>query len=210
MQEQVNHHHQKSNVEKGNENDDIKPPFDACIDDYPDGDFDSPFMLTFHSFKTDTIIARPVGGTAAEPFEFTDENETANPSWDLICSNRKDPRMVDKQLARRGGRKIWGLKRQTERAQQLVRQGAKKQKQKQIKAIHQTMETTNKLQMAQLYQPLGEEGKARKILQSVQNSVNTLEVMSSEEEGDESDKETTATIASTSNTTMTSHESNIE
>jgi hypothetical protein len=31
------------------------------------------------------------------------------------------------------------------------------------------METTNKLQMTQLYQLLGEEGKAREILQSVQN-----------------------------------------
>jgi hypothetical protein len=71
------------------------------------------------------------------------------------------------------------------------------------------METVNKLQMAQLYQSLGEEGKVREILQSLQNGVNTLEVlMLSEEEGNESDKEATNTITSTSNTTMMSHESN--
>jgi hypothetical protein len=199
----------KKGNNENNENDEIKPPVDACVEDYPDGNFNSPFLLTFHSFETDTIIVCPVGGTAAEAVELAGKNEAANPSWDLICSNRKDQHMVDKQLACRGGRKILGLKRQTELAQQLVRQRAKKQKQKQkqITAIHQTMETANKLQMVQLYQPLGEEGKAREILQSVQNSVNTLEVMPSEEEGNESDKETTTTITSTSNTTMTSHES---
>ena len=79
----------------------------------------------------------------------------------------------------------------------------KKQKQKNIKAIHKTMDTANKLQMAQLYQSLGEEGKVKEILLSVQNGVNTLEEMSSEEE--ESDKETTT--ATTSSTSMTSHES---
>jgi hypothetical protein len=198
-------------LKKGNGNAEIKPLVDACVEDYPDGNFETPFLLTFHTFKTDTIIARPVGGTAAESVELADENKTANnPSWDLICSNRKDQHMVEKQLAHRGGRKILGLKRQTELAQQLVRQGAKKQKQKQIKAIHQTMETANKLQMAQLYQLLGKESKARAILQSLQNGVNTLEAMSSEEEGNESDKEATNTITSTSNTTMTSHEPDVE
>jgi hypothetical protein len=168
----------------------------ACVEDCPDGNFETPSLLTFHTFKTDTIIACPLGGTAAEPVELADKNETANnPSWDLICSNCKDQCMVDKQLACRGGRKILGLKRQTELAQQLVRQGPKKQKQKQIKAIHQTMETANKLQMAQLNQLLGEEGNnAREILQSLQNGVNKLEVMSSEEEGNESDKETTTNL----------------
>jgi hypothetical protein len=67
--------HQKLIVEKS-KNDNIKPPIDAHLKDY----FDTLLLLTFHSFKTDTIISRPVGGTRAEPVELADDNETANSS----------------------------------------------------------------------------------------------------------------------------------
>jgi hypothetical protein len=54
-------------------------------------------------------------------------------------------------------------KRKTELAEQLARTKVKKENQENIKAIRKTMETTNMLQMAQLYQSLGDEGKARDI-----------------------------------------------
>ena len=89
-----------------NKTDDIMPPADVKLEDYPAGDFDSFFLLTFHSFKMDSIIARPVGGMAVNPVQLGDEDEVANPAWDLIWSNnRKEQRQFDKQLAHRGGRK---------------------------------------------------------------------------------------------------------
>jgi hypothetical protein len=89
----------------------------------------------FQSFKIDSIIAHPVGGTAAEPVELGNDNFAANPAWDLICSNCKDQRRVDGQLARHIRHKFLSLKRKTELEEQLARTKAKKEKQKNIKAI---------------------------------------------------------------------------
>jgi hypothetical protein len=57
----------------------------------------------------------------------------------------------------------------------------KKEKQKNIKAIQKTMDATNMLQMAQLYQSLGDEGKAREVLQSLHKGVNKLDTSSEEQ-----------------------------
>ncbi len=46
---------------KKSKNDDIKPPIDAHLKDYPTIDFDTLILLTFHSYKTNTIISNPVG-----------------------------------------------------------------------------------------------------------------------------------------------------
>jgi hypothetical protein len=69
--------------------------------------------------------------------------------------------MVDKQLACYDGGKILQAKHKTELAEQFARTKVKKEKQKSIKAIHKTRDTTNMLQMVQLYQYLGDKGKAR-------------------------------------------------
>jgi hypothetical protein len=65
--------------------------------------------------------------------------------------------------------------------------------------------------MAQLYQSLGDEGKARAILQSVHNGLNKLDT-SSEVERNESDKENMITMSTSmmSTTTIRSKESNKE
>jgi hypothetical protein len=105
-----------------------RPPIDACLEDCPAGTFFSFFLLTFHSFKTDNIIARPVGGMVAAPVELGDVNEAANPAWDLICSDRKDQHMVDQQLAHHGGQNFLSVKRKTELEEQSVRTKAKKGK----------------------------------------------------------------------------------
>jgi hypothetical protein len=52
--------------------DNIEPPIDAHLEDYPTSNFDSLFLLTFLSFKTNTIIARPVGGMGAASVVFGD------------------------------------------------------------------------------------------------------------------------------------------
>jgi hypothetical protein len=114
---------------KKSKNDDIKPAVDAA------GDFDSPLLLTHHSFKNDSIIARPVGGTASEPVELADENEMANPDWNMVCSTRKDQRRVDKQLARRTSDKALTSKRKAELMEQMAKTKVKKEKQKNIKAV---------------------------------------------------------------------------
>ena len=156
------------------------------------------------SFKTDSIIARPVGGTAVDPVQLGDEDEAANPAWDLICSTRKEQRMVDKQVACHGGRNLLSVKRKTEIQEHLgrtkVKQEKQQEKQKNLKAIQKTMDTANLLQMAQLYQSLGV-GKAREILASIQNAVTKVDIFAEEEaastmtmsttttRSDESDKE---------------------
>jgi asparagine N-glycosylation enzyme membrane subunit Stt3 len=92
----------------------------------------------------------------------------------------------------------------SKRVEQFARTKVKKEKQKNIKAIHKTMNTTNMLQMVQLFQSLGYKGKAREILQSVHNGMNKFDA-SSEVDDNESDKEN---MTMTSNITITSNESN--
>jgi hypothetical protein len=160
-------------------------------------------LLTFHSFKTDTIIAYPVGGMVAKPVELGDVNEVAKPAWNLMCSssNCKDQRMVNRQLAHHSGQKHLSVKHKTELEEQLVRTKVKKEKQKNVKVMQKTMDTANMLQMVQLYQSFGDEGKAREFIVSIHNGVNKLD-MSSEEEGNYSNKENTTTPMSTMMSTL--------
>jgi hypothetical protein len=72
------------------------------------------------------------------------------------------------------------VKLKTELEEQMVRTKVKKEKQKNIKAIQKTMDTTNMLQMVQPYQSLGDEGKAREILESVHNGMNKVDHTSSD------------------------------
>jgi hypothetical protein len=107
----------RNQMMKKSKNEDIKPPIDACLEDYPAGDFDMLLLLTFHSFKSDTIISCPVGGTTAEPVDLADGNEAANPAWDLVCTTHKDQCMVDKQLAIHVGHKTLHAKCRSELAE---------------------------------------------------------------------------------------------
>jgi hypothetical protein len=84
----------------------------------------------------------------------------------------------------------------TELAEQFVRTKVKKEKQKNIKAIHKTMYTANMLQMLQLYQSFGDKGKVREILVSDHNGMNKLDTSPKEEDND-SDKENVTMMSKT-------------
>jgi hypothetical protein len=72
-------------------NDDLKKIQDTTLEEYKEGDYSSSWMLTFQNFKTDHIIKRTCGGTAASAVELDDI-----PSFVEICKNRKDQRKVDR------------------------------------------------------------------------------------------------------------------
>jgi hypothetical protein len=59
--------------------------------------------LTFHIFKTNDFISRPVGGTAAEAVSLL-EDEDANPLWDTVCNNQKAQRKLDRELGHYKGK----------------------------------------------------------------------------------------------------------
>jgi hypothetical protein len=77
--------------QKGGKDDDFKKIQDTTLEEYKEGDYSSSWMLTFQNFKTDHIIKRTCGGTAASAVELDDI-----PSFAEICKNRKDQRKVDR------------------------------------------------------------------------------------------------------------------
>jgi hypothetical protein len=78
---------------KGGKDDDLKKIQDMTLEEYKkEGDYSSSWMLTFQNFKTDHLIKRTCGGTAASAVVELDDI----PSFAEICKNRKDQRKVDR------------------------------------------------------------------------------------------------------------------
>ena len=152
---------------KKDDKDDVKPLPDAHLDNYPQGAFSTTFLLTFHMFKTNDFISRPVGGTAAEAVSLL-EDEDANPSWDVFCTNRKTQRKLDRELGRRKGESALA-KRHREGAEDVTarnkaRMYRHKQKEKNLKGVKKSMDNANMLELAKLYHSMGDTEKAKEIM----------------------------------------------